>query len=532
MYNGQLKKRGRSYSKPNKKFIQLTKDIKTKFNKKYSTDESFYNKQMIDQIIFNEKCHIFVCFREFLLYEDDSEFLRRYYKLDEADDRLPRYFEYYEKCSKIFPNYTALYESKYIYKNIQRKQKLINLQQKIEIEILNKKNTKDENKEDNVFNTEVYNSIMNVTSGIDQEIINLFNNEDKQPNPLKSSLHSIEDLMEVIDKAEKSCGMKRNKIPTAYKSKLNGIETIKRMLSPDDKKCLVNKGSPNTNTNNIPRQDKLASNENKIPIPSDATKKTAYKSNRFMSKFLKDNNDKNIEANILSLKFKHIKQRSRISSDLTNATHASQSKSKLNQGPGNSSTISKERKRSGSKVEDKAPDSSRVQPVCPNENEKKKDSEKNIFYIINQNPQMSTHITIYNDIADNKKSTRTNSATKNFRVRSITPRGESTSVKAKGNDDFIKKVKEQIKNATTNKTKKPETIISTAKVQSHTKTRSVISSCLSGNTGITYNETSRQTSKNKKEELLRYSVPSFTARNVKFSLNYSLRGLHLQLNRI
>lgn len=39
--------------------------------------------------------------------------------------RLPKIYEFYEKFSKVFPNYVNLSESKYMFKNIERKQKMI-----------------------------------------------------------------------------------------------------------------------------------------------------------------------------------------------------------------------------------------------------------------------------------------------------------------------------------------------------------------------------------------------------------------------
>lgn len=33
-------------------------------------------------------------------------------------------YEFYEKCSKVFPNYVTLPENKYMFKNIERKQRL------------------------------------------------------------------------------------------------------------------------------------------------------------------------------------------------------------------------------------------------------------------------------------------------------------------------------------------------------------------------------------------------------------------------
>ena len=65
-------------------------------------------------------------FKDYLIYDDFSEYLKRCYTLAEAKDRLPKVFEFYHRFSKVFPNYVGLPESKYMFKNIERKQKVIN----------------------------------------------------------------------------------------------------------------------------------------------------------------------------------------------------------------------------------------------------------------------------------------------------------------------------------------------------------------------------------------------------------------------
>ena len=75
--------------------------------------------------MYNENRHIVSVFKDYLIFDDFSEYLKRFYKDSEAVERLPRVFEFYEKYSKVFPNYVVLAESKYMFKNIERKQKLI-----------------------------------------------------------------------------------------------------------------------------------------------------------------------------------------------------------------------------------------------------------------------------------------------------------------------------------------------------------------------------------------------------------------------
>ena len=139
-----------------------------KLIKHYSNPNYFYNVKMINNILNNEKTHYVEMFKEYLLYEDYNEFLWKYYGKALLYGKLKKILTFYEKYSKIFPNYTALRESKYIYKNIKKKQKIINQineNKKKEQEKENSMNYDDDNSYSNssyiktIFNTKVINSI-------------------------------------------------------------------------------------------------------------------------------------------------------------------------------------------------------------------------------------------------------------------------------------------------------------------------------------------------------------------------------------
>ena len=135
-------------NKKNNKYIQISQETLLKFEKKilsklsikYNSSDQTYNINVINNIIYNEKSHIVATFKDYLIIDDYSEFLKRYYKFEESMIRLPKFYEYYETYSKIYPNYTAIFEGKYIYRNIQRKQRMIDLQEQMEINNKNKNN--------------------------------------------------------------------------------------------------------------------------------------------------------------------------------------------------------------------------------------------------------------------------------------------------------------------------------------------------------------------------------------------------------
>ena len=120
-----------SFKKSNLTTEALIAKIFKKFNRKYNTMPKRYNSTIIDNIIFNEKSHIVSIFKDLLINYDFNDFLKRFYKKSESAVRLPKYFEYYNLYSKIFPNYTSIPEGKYFYINIQKKQRMIDLQENL-----------------------------------------------------------------------------------------------------------------------------------------------------------------------------------------------------------------------------------------------------------------------------------------------------------------------------------------------------------------------------------------------------------------
>ena len=76
----------------------------------------------INHIIFNEKCRIVSKFKDFLILDDATEFLKAFYKKPETILKLKQIFLFYETYRKIFPNYIAIFpENKHLYRNIRKK---------------------------------------------------------------------------------------------------------------------------------------------------------------------------------------------------------------------------------------------------------------------------------------------------------------------------------------------------------------------------------------------------------------------------
>ena len=96
---------------------QLEKRAKYKLIKRYDKPLSYHDIKIINDILSNEKTHYVEMFKEYLLYEDYNEFIKKYYDKYLIKSKLKNILIFYEKYSKIYANYTVIPESKYMYKN-------------------------------------------------------------------------------------------------------------------------------------------------------------------------------------------------------------------------------------------------------------------------------------------------------------------------------------------------------------------------------------------------------------------------------
>ena len=102
--------------------------------KKYSSNKFSFNSILINYIIYNRPCLIVAKFKDYLVYDDDGEFLNNYFYKDESFFKLNNLLNLYTSYSKVFPNYLVIKEKKYMYRNIRKKQKMIDAYNKILME--------------------------------------------------------------------------------------------------------------------------------------------------------------------------------------------------------------------------------------------------------------------------------------------------------------------------------------------------------------------------------------------------------------
>ena len=252
---------------PIKYFLSLENRARHKLIKRYNKPLSYHDIKMINDILYNEKTHYVEQFKEYLIYEDYNEFLKRFYRSFEISFKLKKILVFYDKYSKIYANYTVIPESKYMYKNIKRKQKMIDQMQNLE----NNNSEFEENEESNedisntIFSSRVINSIYGKTITTLNKSENDGNTE-QSINDFLGKINIIENKINFILKN----GNKDNKIS---KEEFLPTKKLKKEFL-NNKNKMATKNSEYKNKNNEPKNKiidiqfthskKILSNQNDI----------------------------------------------------------------------------------------------------------------------------------------------------------------------------------------------------------------------------------------------------------------------------
>lgn len=105
--------------------------------KKHNSNLDKYNIKIVNDIIYDERKHIVCVFKDYLLWDENSDFLKRFYFYHEAEARIPKISGYYEKYSVIRPNYFKLDCYKILFKNIKKHKKYLEQMEENEERIQN-----------------------------------------------------------------------------------------------------------------------------------------------------------------------------------------------------------------------------------------------------------------------------------------------------------------------------------------------------------------------------------------------------------
>ena len=290
-----------AYQKAKGNIRLLKKLIHQNFVDKYYHDKNFYNSKVIGNIINNESTHIVAEFKDYLIYGDDSEFLQKNYNIKEIKKFLPKLIDYYKSSSVIFPNYVILHESKYIYNNIQKKQRIIDKQQEQEEKRENIKCGKIKEKEiggekndNNLFNTNAINSILEQTNTSNIKKLFGINNEKKNEKKNENTESNYNNIINEIKKNEE----KKN----FFKKRLNLIKKKGRILSltSNSIKGLINKIKPHSNEMENSNDHINIKNNNK------SHRKKVYINNKKKIKKYSNYEEKNLNIKYFLLKNKSL----------------------------------------------------------------------------------------------------------------------------------------------------------------------------------------------------------------------------------
>ena len=169
---------------------KLSKSILIKQTKHNDYNYTYINTTYL---IFNEKCRIVARFKDYLIYDDSTEFLRRFYNNNELNPRLSKIYNFYETYSKIFPNYMILPESFYLYRNIRKKQKMIDAFNEIKREEEENRKNLQLGKKNQNSNKKINNIIIfdkSIQDSINRYQQSMINNFDDSKSTISISLYN------------------------------------------------------------------------------------------------------------------------------------------------------------------------------------------------------------------------------------------------------------------------------------------------------------------------------------------------------
>jgi hypothetical protein len=235
--------------------LSLEKRANKKIYQHYKKIGTTYNYLILDNLLSNGKCHIVALFKEYLIVDDNSEFLRRFYNKKESLPRIKKVSNYYHETSVIFPNYTPLIEAKYIYKNIMRKQKVIDQIQELEDKEreknhkVKKRKEKDKDLNENVFSDTAYDEILNQSESVLRIVFGIKKNKyilnNLNVEEVDNEFKGIENLIDEISKYENQAQIQNN-IINKNKLKLGIPNSKNKKLSiPNIKAIMDYKNKPN-----------------------------------------------------------------------------------------------------------------------------------------------------------------------------------------------------------------------------------------------------------------------------------------------
>lgn len=212
---------------------------KCKLAEKYFIDNKQYKIKIINEILFNDNTHLVTRFKDYLIYDDNNEFISKNFELKEIYVLFPFILEYYINYSKIVPWFIPNKEGKIIFRNYQRKQKFFLSKHKIKA----KENHK-LSKENSVFYISQY--LKSFLQEKQMSLIKLKNSHDEKSKliEIKNSVENkfIEDNQSIKEHSiilESFTQSNLNKLNFSDLSKLSKIDSLYEFESVTERQTKV-----------------------------------------------------------------------------------------------------------------------------------------------------------------------------------------------------------------------------------------------------------------------------------------------------
>ena len=342
--------------------INTIKKARQNINKKYNCTISQFNSIILKNLIYNINCHIVSVFKDYMIYDYIDEYLRRFYLINESNQRIPKFSQYYKNYIEFF--------CKPIIKNLKLNEILLDYFEK-KAEYYYKKNygadkleeaikgcensSNNEDEEDNkikvgiIFSNSIKKNIDNGTilTNTNNTTINLLSNEDTielyTNNEEKSNDNTVRDIINEIyykkqffqrkkdsfrklfqllknNKYKRSCNYKKLNIEKIHNivkknslSNLNLNEIFKKNknIYPSINNYLCKKTEKSTSKSKSHSKSKSiiiisnkslskSKNKNKLPIKNNKTRNINSNNNLKKNKTTINNHSKRKNINIYS----------------------------------------------------------------------------------------------------------------------------------------------------------------------------------------------------------------------------------------
>ncbi len=112
-----------------KAFKELEKIAMNQTHKRYGAKAKLKYKYLgliMENLIFNKNTHLVSTFKDFMIWDYIEEFLKRYYKDVESDERVPKFASFYKNYLKFFciPTFKDIYCNEMIHNYSEKKAEL------------------------------------------------------------------------------------------------------------------------------------------------------------------------------------------------------------------------------------------------------------------------------------------------------------------------------------------------------------------------------------------------------------------------